>query len=195
MAQARANQCASLPPRTPQRLPHRRRDWAESACCTRPLSFCPVWRSRDVGAARKCLARAGPSGLRYSSVHGRWVGGVRGWSTSEASLASSGESVVATMCSTQTSADERRRLEEAAACCNPVQHVATQCLQPSATNPVQHVATRSADERQRLVADRETFHTGECEMQHVRRARSGGRACIHGGVRSGTAAGGSPARG
>ena len=82
-----------------------------------------------------------------------------------------------------------------AACCNPVQHVATQCLQPSATNPVQHVATRSADERQRLVADRETFHTGECEMQHVRRARSGGRACIHGGVRSGTAAGGSPARG
>ena len=96
-------------------------------------------------------------------------------------------------------------LRPSATCCNPVQHVATQCnmlrpsanscnpvqqtqcnmlqsLQPSATNPVQHVAARSADERQRLVADRATFHTGECEMQHVRRVRSGGRGCIHGGV-------------
>ena len=146
MAQARANQCASLPPRTPQRLPHRRRDWAESACCTRPLSFCPVWRSRDVGAPRKCPARAGPSSLRYSSVHGRWGGWcawleyLRGVTCVIRRVGRRHDVQHANICRREASA------RGDAACCDPVQHVATQCsmLRPSATccDPVQTVATQ-----------------------------------------------------
>jgi hypothetical protein len=130
---------------------------------------------------------------------GDGVGGVRGWSTSEASLASSGESVVGTMCSTQTSADERRRLEEmqhvatqcnmlqpSAACCDPVQHVATQCkrLQPSATNPVQHVAELATQCNKPSATCCNTF----CRREAEARSRPGNLS--HGRVRDATCAAG-----